>query len=90
MHAFFSHNFLYLGGNMKKKDLEENIVLFASYLDYHMTHKEDLDIDELEHVYRELFDKVIQENRVLYAGYRLSVAASYIDRKDREVKNETA
>ena len=64
---------------MKKKDLEDNIVCFASYLDYCKTEaeKRGKSVPSFGEIYKnvdKLFNEVIQSNRVAYAAYRLSLA----------------
>lgn len=71
---------------MKKKDLEDSIICFASYLDYCKTEKDKNKIQSpsFENIYKsfcKLFNEVIQNNRVAYAAYRLSFA---VDAAEKE------
>lgn len=66
---------------MKKKDLEDSIICFASYLDYHKTEmeknqKQTPSFDDIYKNFDKLFNEVIQNNRVAYAAYRLSFAVN--------------
>lgn len=74
---------------MKKKDLEDNIVCFASYLDYNKTEmeKNKKQPPSFENIYEnfdKLFNEVIQNNRVTYAAYRLSFAVDAAAKESRQ------
>lgn len=65
---------------MKKKDLENSIICFASYLDYCKTaidknQKQPPSFEDIHKNFYNLFEKVIQDNRVAYVNYRLSFVA---------------
>jgi len=74
---------------MKKKDLEDSIVCFASYLDYCKTEmkKNKRHAPSFENIYENfdaLFKEVIQNNRVAYAAYRLRLAVDAAEEKEQK------
>ena len=74
---------------MKKKDLEDNIICFASYLDYHKTEmkKNQKQAPSFENIYEnfdKLFNEVIQNNRVKYAAFRLGFAIDAASKESRQ------
>lgn len=75
---------------MKKEDLEDHIICFAGYLDYHKTEmeknqKQTPSFKDIYESFNRLFKEVIQNNRVAYAAYRLSFAID-ADTKERNQK----
>lgn len=79
---------------MKKKDLEDSIVCFASYLDYYKTEMEKNktqppSFDDIYKNFFKLFNEVVQNNRVAYAAYRLSFAVDSAAKEERNQKEKS-
>ena len=79
---------------MKKKDLEDYIVCFASYLDYHKTEMEKNKTQPpfFDNIYKnffKLFNEVVQNNRVAYVAYRLGFAVDAADKEEHKQKEQS-